>query len=419
HVINRATVKIKGKKDFTGSGFYEYNVGPHTQEIEFQDIVGQRVGKGSRAEKRVATRATGEVTPRDNFYIDNKTEFRGKISLSSETKNLTFNGFARLDAELPAKHWFSVNFEGDRSDLSIRFENPKNYQGESIKTGLFLSKETARIYPRVMAPLYFRKDRPLLPITGLFNYDESKDQFVFGDSLRIANSDELKGNKLIFHNKTGKIEADGTFNLGNGLEYINIDAAGAAVTNIEVSVDTAIGGPLTNSTLVAEFMLGIDLILPEELRKQMINDIESSSFEAQGIVYASDPGFYQRAAANLFGDNTTEMKEVIGNLPLNTFELPKKQNKYTFLFSKVPMKWDPDYQSFVSTQEKLPLASVDGNMINRKLTCYIECKMPTNDDDNGTGKEASLLWRTLAAGQNFFHLCQPRPPQTRQRTDLR
>lgn len=381
HVINRATVKIKGKKDFTGSGFYEYNVGPHVQEIEFQDIVGQRVGKGSRAEKRVATRATGEVTPKDNFYIDNKTEFRGKISLSSETKNLTFNGFARLDAELQAKHWFSVDFEGDRSDLSIRFENPKNYQGEEIKTGLFLSKETARIYPRVMAPLYFRKDRPLLPITGLFNYDETKDQFVFGDSLRVVNTDELKGNKLIFHNKTGKIEGDGRFNLGEGLEYISIDAAGAATTNIEVSIDTTLGGPLTNSSLMAEFMLGINLILPEELRKQMITDIESSSFEAQGVVYASDPAFYQRAVANLFGDNSSEMKEVIGNLPLNTLDLPKKQNKYTFLFSKVPMKWDPDYQSFVSTEEKLPLASVDGNMVNRKLTCYIECKMPTDDDD--------------------------------------
>jgi len=72
---------------------------------------------------------------------------------------------------------------------------------------------------------------------------------------------------------------------------------------------------------------------------------------------------------------------VIDLVSLNEFDLPKKFNNYTFLFSKVPMKWNQEYQSFVSTEEKLPLASMGGDMVNRMLTCYIEARMPFDDDD--------------------------------------
>ena len=51
HVINRANVVIKGRKSYSGDGYYEYNIGPHTQEIFLSDIVGTRVGKGKRSEK--------------------------------------------------------------------------------------------------------------------------------------------------------------------------------------------------------------------------------------------------------------------------------------------------------------------------------------------------------------------------------
>ena len=385
HVINRATVHIKGRKDFQASGFYEYNVGPHTQEIEFSNIVGQRVGKGSASEKRVATRGTGEVTPRDRFYIDDKTEFRGIISLSSETRNLQFNGFARLDADLETRHWFSVNSKGDRSDLKIRFEKPKNYEGESLLTGLFLSKETARIYPRIMSPLYFRKDRPVFPVTGLLTYDEKRDQFILGDSAKVVNPDNLRGNKLIFSNKTGEIDLEGRFMFGDKLTNMNVDAAGIAATEQGVVSDTLLGGPLTNKVVAGEFMVGVNLNLPEDLMKMLKDDFanaELSMFDAgQSAVYATDIPFYQKAIAELFDYKDPDIRTAINGLALNKMEIPKKANNYTFLFSKIPMKWDPDYQSFVSTENKIAVASFDGESVNKKLDVYLECKMPQNDDD--------------------------------------
>ena len=380
HVINRATVQIHGRKDFKASGFYEYNVGGREQEIEFQDINGARVGKGNRRTKPVATRANGAVVPEDNFYIDYKTEFRGQIHLSSDRPELNFDGFARLDANLPNPHWFTVDFDGDKRDLLIRFENPRNYEGERLHTGLFLSKETARIYPRVMAPLYFRKDRPILEVKGLFNYDETRDDFIFSDSLKMVEEGRLQGNELIFHNESGKVDVEGEFNFGSGLKYVSIDAAGRASTSIEVESDTLLGGPLTFATVQGEIMAGINLLLPDELSKILLTDLQSSSFDASPVVYASDPAFYMRAASELFPDNQ-DVQSAIAGVTLNDFFIPSKYNNYTLLFPKIPVKWDPDYQSFISTKTVLPLAAVNGEVYNRNVTAYFECKMPIDDDD--------------------------------------
>ena len=83
HVINRATVDIAGRKEYTASGFYQYNVQGHEQEFELQNIVGTRVGKGLRSEKETATRATGEIEETTEFYIDDKTRFYGTIELDA------------------------------------------------------------------------------------------------------------------------------------------------------------------------------------------------------------------------------------------------------------------------------------------------------------------------------------------------
>lgn len=379
HVINRATVNIKGKKDYLATGFYEYNIGDKKQEIEFANIVGQRIGKGKRSEKDVATRAKGEVTADDNFYIDHKTEYRGQISLNSESKDLKFDGFARLDApKLPSRSWFTISCEADKNDLVIKFDSPKSYQGAPLQTGLFLSKETARVYPSVMSALYFRKDRPILPVKGVFKYDEEEDYFMFGDSAKVTRGD-LIGNQLIFHNKTGKVEAEGKFNIGSGLNYVQIHAAGQAKTAYEGTVDT-LTGYSDAAPIEAKFMAGIDMVIPEQLLKMIITDIKSASFEVSNVNYIMDKEFYKKAALELFPPTKEVMKAVEG-VNTGTLILPKKENTHTFFFSQLPMKWNPDYQSFVSQEGKLGLGSIDGEPINKMLTCYVEFKMPSNEDD--------------------------------------
>ncbi len=378
HTINKATVNVKGKKDYTARGYYQYDIGDRKQEILFEDIVGARVGKGKRADKKTVTRATGEVESKDDFFIDVKTQYRGTISLNAESKNLSFDGFASMDSPiLPSKEWFSINSEADKNNLIISFDEPKNYRGDPIRNGLYLSKESARIYPRVMMPLYYRKDRPIIDTRGHMKYNKEEDTFIFGDSTRVV-ANQIHGNILTFSNRDGSVKSEGTYNIGSGLTNgFVIKAVGRAETAYSTQKDTT--SIPTFPPVTAEFLAGVMMNIPEKLKKIVMTDLKANSFDVDYINYTSSDKYYEKALAQWV--KPEEYTDALAKLKSGFFELPKKTLKQTFIFGKLPMKWDFDYQSFISTDEKIHLAYFDGESINKLLECYVEFKMPSNDDD--------------------------------------
>jgi len=378
HVINRATVNILGKRLYTASGFYEYNIGDKKQEIEFSKIEGKPIGKGQLKDKKVATRATGTVEASDSFYIDLKTEFQGNIGLSADSKELSFDGYARLDAErLPQREWFRLRSKAAKEDLVIPYKDPKNQEGIPLETGLFLNKETGFAYPSVMGVLGFRKDRTLINVKGALRYNNEKDEFLFADSTLMVNPTAYKGNKLVFSNKTGKIETEGKYDLGSGLKYIDIEAAGFANTEI-IPADS--GMVMPNYQIDAELMATVDLILPDKLLDIMIKDLRSATAESQAINFLKEPEFYRKATAQLF-PLKEEVLTAMNEVNRGALNLPAKYNDHTFVFGKLPMKWNPEYQSFITIGSRLGLVSIKGELFNYVYKGYVECRMPTNEDD--------------------------------------
>lgn len=379
HKINRASVQILGRKEYRASGFYEFNIGSKKQEIAFTDIRGTRVGKGAMSQKATATLAEGQITPEDSFLIDTKTSFYGLISLGSESVNLKFDGFARLESEkLPERNWFSINTQSDKSNLAIPYSSPKTEEGIPLETGLFLSKEIAAVYPRVMMPLYFRKDRPVFPAKGVFRYDKTKDQFIFGDSSRVL-LQRPTGNQLIFHSKTGRLEAEGKFNLGSGLKYYRIDAAGAASTQF-LDVPDSLQAQTPPAPVDFNLIAGLTFTVPEKLLRLMQNEIASASFATNPIPYLTNIDYYKKGFAEIMPPSK-ELQEALDGLSTGVLGLPKKDNTFTLLFTGLNMRWDMDYQSLVSRTPEAGLVSILGDPINQKVTCYAEFKMPSNDDD--------------------------------------
>jgi hypothetical protein len=397
HVINRATVSIKGRKNYTGSGFYEYNVGDKKQEIEFANIIGTRVGKGPISQRPTATRAKGSVQESDNFIIDLKTGFQGSITLSSDSKNLFFDGFAKINSDkIPQPYWFSVKSEGDKKDLAIEYDRPLSPEGDRLSTGIFLSRETSRIYPSVMMPLYYRKDRPILPVTGYFKYDEANDEFILGDSTRIF-TEQVRGNKLVLNNKTGLVRAEGAINIGSGLKLISVTAAGKTEAEFlkelpkeePINPNIMLDEPVNpDSVEVAEpappvnmkIMAGITMAIPEKFLKIIADDIISSAFATPNVSYLTDLGFYKMAASQVFPDNP-EIREALAFMSSGYLEVPKKFNPFDFFFSRLELTWDSEYQSFVNTTEKMGLSSISGEPVNKMIEGFIEFKMPSNEDD--------------------------------------
>ncbi len=386
HVINNAGVKISGKKGFSAHGLYEYNLDEKKQTIDFEDVTGTRVGKGSFTEKKTETRASGTKTDEDQFFIDVKTQFKGTVKLFSTNKNLTFDGFAKLTAEkLNEKQWIYINCEADKKNLIVPYNNPKNEDGSTLETGIFISKEAAVAYPRVMMPLYFRKDRRILDCSvGRFFYNKKDDLFVFGDSAKII-SNSKRGNKLIFDNKTAKISGEGSMNLVTGIKYYKVKTAGTIETKL---LQEGESGYKTDSTTLVNadkvktnFMVGLDMLVPEKLIKFVAADILGNSADATDVDYSKDKdGFYPKAIAE-FVTNEVDAQKVVDDMKAKTLSIPAKYAAFNFLFSKLNMTWEPEYQSFVSNDKKLPVHQIAGLNINRNITGYVEFRMPSNEDD--------------------------------------
>ena len=380
HVINKATVNIKGKKLYDATGFYEYNVAGKEQEIKFDNIVGDRIGKGSRSEKKTETRATGEVSLGDEFKMDLKTSFKGKISLFSTSKDLKFEGFARLDHEnLPDKQWFNISCFADKKNLALKYQNPKNEGGEPLFTGIYISKENNGAYPRVMMPLTFRKDRQIIDARGIFKYNAKTDELTFGDSNRILGN-APNGNKLVYNNKNSTVTAEGKLGIGSGLQYIKLLTAGRAKTTFlkppVVKNDSTVA---KSAPLTLEVMAGIDMMVPEKLLKIMLNDIQAGSFNDSDIDYNKDD-FSEHALTEFISDKEDYAK-VLANMKNKTLELSDKYNKFNIVFSRIQMKWNQETQSLISSAKKADLNSIGGVNINKNVTALVEFRMPSNEDD--------------------------------------
>ena len=428
HVIERATVTIAGRKDYAASGFYQYNVGPHEQEVEFQKIIGSRVGKGKRDEKATATRADGEVAESTTFFVDHKTRFYGTINLDAGSKTLLFDGYAKIEDErLPGAQWFTIRSEGDKKNLMLQVKEPKDREGLPLFTGIYLSKPNRQIYPSFVQTLDFRKDHPILDANEVMLYDEDRDVFLFGDSSRVYDPSRLGGNLMQLDLKNGKVSGDGKLGLGGRLKYVSFisygtvkmdlptvsrrppepepvveekkeekkddtpsmfvleeeaEPAPADTTAADGKVSLTIDGPVTEAYPDVDVMAmaAIDLILPNKLQNIMATDFLSSSFSNPGINIGLNQSFYTAGIKTLFPEGK-ERQEALTALAGSVFKVDPKINKHTFLFTDLKFRWSRDNQSFMTTEKMNGLASVKGNAVAKVIESHAEVKMTTGGED--------------------------------------
>jgi len=375
HTINRAVVDIKGKKLYNATGYYEYNIPDHNQEVFFNNIIGERRGPGNQKTKNVLTTANGDLAEKDSFFMATKVLFKGKIILRGNQPNMRFEGFSKLDADkLPNNQWFSVYTEVDKNNPTIRIKKAENEEEDPLVTGFYLSRELGDMYPRILLPAYARVDRPILNCQDVFKYEPKNDRFIFGDSTKLVGTNVLRGSKMIFDNRVGTVQAEGPLNLGSGLAYMKVKGAGRLKSDFNTVTDS------TGYTVTGEFMTGMEMTIPKILVDMMVNDIKASSFDAQVAIYNTNAAFYQPAVSEFVSDEK-DLTAVMTDLQSNFINLPKKDANFAFLLGRHPVIWNAEYQSFLSLEDKIPVVAINGEPLNKVLNVFVEYKMPGNQDD--------------------------------------
>ena len=373
HVIDSATVKIFGRKDYKASGYYRYDIPSREQTVRFDEIIGERVGKGTRATKDAVTRATGEIGEADNLYIDERTKFRGTIGLDASRPELDFDGFAKLDAPgLPNANWFSVRTLGVKDDLRLPYDLPKSPEGDDLHTGVFLSRETQAAYAALFDETDTGQDRPVFDLSaGLLDHRPSENAFVFGDSLRVVGATE-RGRIASVDQTTGMFKGSGSLDLGDALDYISIKSAGTVTTGFAQDASQ-------QPQLDIEALLSVDFIIPEKLLNLVAADIQATGFDAKDVNYGPMASFLRGALINWTDDPSDTI--AIDAAKGGNFVLPKGEPRHSFIFPRLPLVYNGEYQSFFSAEPKVDVAYVNGVPIHKKLEVYVEVKMPGSGDD--------------------------------------
>lgn len=383
HVINRATVKIENKNEYKASGFYEYNVEDKKQEVEFSNVTVNKVGKN------YITNAQGQISEESNFYIDRKVIFTGDVKLTASSKNLQFNGFAKLKTnKIPESNWFNIHSPIDRKNVEVKYGLMVNPEREKLYVGIYMNRDSPHVYTNIIQPKVGRMDRTIFQVEGVMKYIGASDEFVFKDSTRIK-TNNYHGNHLTVSDQNGKFKAEGAFLFGAGLSHMQLHTAGEINSNI------------LNGEYSFQLMAGLKMPIPEQLANIIHNELATSNVESIiDFDYGKVPQAFIKKALGEFIQNPTKVDKIVDKLVENDkFELPVELG-YTFFFPRFDLTWSNIHSTFF-TKGKLGISSINGKSINQDVEGVAELRM-----GGGRGDEFSFYFVTPSEEQYFFNYKQ-------------
>lgn len=356
HVIQRAKINILSRREYKASGFLEFNVGDKEQEIQFDNVRAEALADG-----QIVTKGGGNVSEEDQFYIDDKMRFYGNVNLTAVSKDLSFEGFAKIESSrLAQSEWFSIESPVDKKNVAIQFDTPKNPEGQTLHAGLYLNRDSVHIYPRVLMPKKALTDRDLFTTRGVLRYDAIKDEFILGDSAKVM-GDALRGQKLVVSEATGRVDMEGQFDFGKGFNFITVQTAGSFNSFLD-----------SESDLTFRLSTNVKMIIPESLTDFIIADIEANEEDARDINYFSpvDKTLKNRLAE--FEEDPKKLDRLWKKLENTNHLVPDFE--HSFFFSGMDLLWSDKTQSFI-TKGDLELASINGKHIDKRLRGALELRL--------------------------------------------
>jgi hypothetical protein len=353
HSIYNADVKIKGRFDYSGSGYVDYinNVG-HVYQIWLKDI---------KVDTTYQSIADGVILGEDKFMLSANFEFQGEVALEANKQFLVFDGTSRILHDCPEekKYWIpftaEVNPENIEIPVSASVESSSN---DKLFSGLVSRAEPFGIYPVFLSRKEDEADVAFVRPSGYVSYDTRSNEYV------IASAEKLKQNKLpgalaALDVNSCYVRTDGPINLGIEYNPIDIRFYGSSLYNAE------------DENITFNLSMIMDFLFSEDALKVMTNDLNKSP-DTKGINFSKV--YYEQSLKEVLGQEKADQLITDLNLSGAIRKMPDELNK-TFYFAGIEMYWDEGAEAYKSKGmislanigDKQVFKSMKGNvMITRK-----------------------------------------------------
>jgi hypothetical protein len=358
HRLFDATVDIYGKQAFYGAASCHYVDENNVKElINFTEVKTDSVGQ---------TVAWADIDETSPFTLSSHFDFKGKVYLKAQRKNLDFYGFTTIkqNCREDMSNWFAFHSVIDPMDVKIPVGSPiVNPSGSKLYNGYFMATDSIYVYASFLTAQKYYSDKLMATADGVVYYNKELSKYQIAPEPRLKN-EFFDGNYMELDSTNCTLKFEGGFDLQANLGLLKLDYGGIiqhkiADNNFEFNMAMSMNFPMLESAMMV-----------------MASDLDSLSNAPMGDLTLAER---RKSLIGLYGSGkTSSLNATIEQAKKEKGLLPKELRQ-TIVFSDVNMVWNPKTRSY-RNQGKIGVLSILGKPINRQFDGYIEISRKRSGD---------------------------------------
>lgn len=358
HKVFNATLKIEGKKKYSGSGDIAYiDEAKKEQVIHFEEI---------KVDTSLQTVAYGLIKPEDQFFLSPAFEYHGKFRMAANSAYLTFEGGTRLlhDCVGLERTFFKFNAEINPLEIYIPVDSAmRDMDMFKLGAGVMVSETSPmEVYPSFLSKKKDNDDLALIESKGFLFFDKTNRRYLIGSKEKIMQP-KLPGNLLV-------LEADKCNINGDGKLTFNVDYGLVKMTNVgELKYNIAKNELTTGGAMLVQFPMD------EGAMKRLAEQVEQWPNLTPVDVSKT---MYEKSLVEILG--TEKSDKLISELNLSG-QLKKVPDELqaAFYIADIKWAWNAADETFQSVGP-IGIASMDKKQLFRYVKGKVEIEKRRSAD---------------------------------------
>lgn len=328
HTITDATVNIKARRQYSGSGSYEYvDETRKAFPIRLQNI---------NVDTAYQTYARGRITQEENFQLSPAFDFFGDVLLEASSKELTFTGSTRIQHDCPgiARNWMGFSGRIDPLEVFIPVgDSLLDNEGLPIGAGIYLTQEDPfKTYGTFLSRKRDGSDRTIISAKGLLFFDKAKQSYMISNKDKIRQRD-LPGDLVSLNVDDCRLSADGHIVPGVDLGRVKADGYGT----LEFRGDSSLAN--------AQVTLYADFFFLENALEKMVADIQAYP-DQKPVDIGKTP--YERSLREVLGKERSDKVISELNIKGEIKRLPDELAR-ALVLCDLKLRWNAEDEAWQST----------------------------------------------------------------------
>jgi len=349
HNLYNCTLNVYARKNYAGSGFYDYIDEVKTIRTFYFSNIG--------VDTTFQTYAETEISDTSKFGLSPNFDYQGKVKLKAANNFLVFDGAARITHDCPSipKTWFKFESEINPNSIYIPIsKDPVNASGKPIAASLMVTTDSTHFYSAFLSPKKSSNDTYVLPADGFLFFDKESHEYRISNKEKLVER-SLPGNYLSLNTAQCKVYGEGKINLGGDFGQVKIESFGNA-THYLVSDSTQF-----------DMLMSVDFFFDEDAISKMADAITADA----GLL-ATDltRPVFEKGLQEMLGKEHAD--KLISQLNLyGSYKKFPDELKKTLFINDLKMKWNKSTRSYTSVGQ-IGIGNINKTQINKYVGGSIE-----------------------------------------------